>query len=153
MTHTLTAPSHALTDADDRRHVLAPNPLARESLIFLLFLPEEHLGCIAYTWVDGEGKAGSMALVFGEENDQLFKSYTEGVAMAPDADFDDWQVGNLHVAHGAPHQDARVVFDGVNADGERFALDYAFTAMTPAFTYHDNADGCPTVLADNRLEQ
>lgn len=152
MSQTLTA-HHTLTDADDRRHRLAPSPLSRESLIFLLFLPEENLGCITYTWVNGEGNAGSMALVFGAEDEQLFKKYSEGVPMPETADFDDWQVGALHVAHGAPHQQARVRFDEVDDNGQRFAMDYRFEAMTPAFTYHDNADGCPAVLADNRLEQ
>jgi hypothetical protein len=152
MTNTSISTS-ALTDADDRRHLLAKTPLARESLIFLLFLPEENLGCITYTWVNGEGDAGSMILVFGEENDQLFKSYTENVPMPADADFDDWSVGSLRVQHGAPHQVARVVFDELDGEGRRFAMDYNFEAMTPAFTYHDNADGCPAVLADNRLEQ
>jgi hypothetical protein len=154
MTNPATLPRpHALTDRDDRRHSLPASSLARESLIFLLFLPEENLGCIAYTWVDGAGSAGSMALVFGEDDDQLFKFHTEGVPMPADADFDDWRVGALHVAHGAPHRDARVRFDETDAEGRRFALDYAFEAMTPAFTYHDNPDGCPVVLADNRLEQ
>ncbi|MET0887379.1 MAG: hypothetical protein ABWX92_13115 [Mycetocola sp.] len=153
MSQSVIARPQTLTNADDRRHLLAPSPLARESLIFLLFLPEENLGCIAYTWVNGEGNAGSMALVFGAENDQLFKTYVEGVAMPDRADFDDWQVGALHVAHGKPHEHARVRFDEVDGEGRRFALDYVFEAMTPAFTYHDNADGCPAVLADNRLEQ
>jgi hypothetical protein len=153
MSDTLLAADQTLTDADDRRHVLANSPLARESLIFLLFLPEENLGCIAYTWVNGEGDAGSMILLFGAENEQLFKAYTEKVPMPADADFDDWRVGAIRVEHGAPHQVARVVFDETDADGRRFAMDYHFEAMTPAFTYHHNQDGCPSVLADNRLEQ
>lgn len=143
----------ALTDADDRRHVLAPEALERESLIFLLFLPDEGLGCIAYTWVDGESRAGSLLLVFSGENDLLFRSYTEGVEMPRDADFDDWTVGDLHLVHGKPHDEAHVSFDAVDGQGRRFALDYAFRASTPAFTYHDNPDGCPAILADNRLEQ
>lgn len=138
----------SLTDRDDRRHALAPTPLARESLIFLLFLPEEHLGCIAYTWVNGEGMAGSMVLVFGAENEQLFKAYVENVPMSKGADFTDWKVGALGVKHGAHHDECVVTFAK-----DDFALDYRFTAMTPPFTYHHNADGCPPFLADNRLEQ
>lgn len=140
--------SPALTDADDRRHRLEESPLSRESLIFLLFLPEEHLGVIAYTWVDGTNRAGSMGLVFGEEDERFAQFHTEGVDVGPDADFDDWTVGAVSVRHGAPHQDAHVTFehDGVS-------LDYHFEATTPAFSYHDNPGGCPKWLADNRLEQ
>ncbi|WP_433503079.1 DUF7064 domain-containing protein [Pseudonocardia halophobica] len=137
-----------LTAADDRRHILAPGPLARESLIFLLFLPEENLGMIAYTWVDGEGVASSMITVFGEDDERLVHHVTSGVAMDPKADFTDWQVGPMRVQHGEPHKDARVTFeqDGVS-------LDYHFEAINEAFSYHDNADGCPGFLADDRLEQ
>jgi hypothetical protein len=139
---------HALTDGDDRRHRLEDSPLARESLIFLLFLPEENVGVIAYTWVDGKGDAGSMGLVFGPDDERYARFHVEGVRMSPDADFDDWTVGPMHVSHGAPHQEAHVTFEH-----EGVSLDYQFTASTPAFTYHDNPDGCPPFLADNRLEQ
>lgn len=140
--------STKLTDQDDLRHKLDDSPIARESLIFLLFLPEENLGVIAYTWVNGESKAGSMMLVFGDENERLAQFHTEGVAVGPDANFDDWTVGPLSVRHGEPHKTAHVLYehDGVS-------LDYHFEATTPAFTYHDNADGCPDFLAKNRLEQ
>ncbi|MGO9423380.1 DUF7064 domain-containing protein [Roseiarcus sp.] len=142
-----------LTPADDRRHRLSDSPLARESLIFLLFLPEEHLGCIVYTWVNGESKAGSMALVFGEDNEQLFKFHTENVKVPRDFDFDEWRVGEVHLRHGAPHEEAFVSFHCRDQQGQEFGLDYEFRAMTPAFTYHDNSGGCPPFIADNRLEQ
>jgi hypothetical protein len=137
-----------LTAADDRRHRLNPGPLSRESLIFLLFLPEENLGMIAYTWVDGEGVASSMITVFGEDDQRLVHLVTSDVPMPPDADFTDWRVGPMRVQHGEPHKDARVTFeqDGVS-------LDYHFEAINEAFSYHDNADGCPAFLADDRLEQ
>ncbi|WP_439031265.1 DUF7064 domain-containing protein [Gordonia terrae] len=143
MTHAFT-----LTDRDDRRHKLQNSALERESLIFILFLPDEDIGVIAYTWVDGESKAGSMGLVFGRNNERIAQFHTEGVAMAPDADFDDWTVGQISVRHGVPHEDARVRFEHGDV-----ALDYRFEATTKPFTYHDNADGCPNWLADNRLEQ
>lgn len=137
-----------LTDHDDRRHELRDTALERESLIFVVFVPEQDLGVIAYTWVDGESKAGSMGLVFGRDNERITQFHTEGIEMPRDADFDDWTVGPLTVRHGAAHKYAHVTFehDGV-------ALDYHFEATTPPFTYHDNADGCPAWLADNRLEQ
>jgi hypothetical protein len=140
--------SPSLTDADDRRHRLADSPLERESLIFLVFLPEEDLGVIAYTWVNGEHEAGCMGLVFGRDDQRHAQFHAEGVRVSPDADFDEWTVGPMTVRHGAPHQQAHVTFehDGVS-------LDYHFEATTPAFSYHDNAGGCPRWLADNRLEQ
>ena len=140
--------STALTDRDDRRHKLADSPLERESLIFILFLPEHDLGVIAYTWVNGAHEAGAMGLVFGRDNERVAQFHAEGVPVSPTADFDNWQVGPLTVRHGAPHKQAHVTFEH-----EGVALDYHFEATTPAFTYHDNAGGCPSWLADNRLEQ
>lgn len=137
-----------LTDADDRRHRLNPGPLARESLIFLLFLPEENLGMIAYTWVDGESVASSMITVFGQDDERLVHHVVSDVKMDPDADFTDWQVGPLRVRHGEPHKYAHVTFDH-----DDVSLDYHFEAINKAFSYHDNADGCPSFLADDRLEQ
>ena len=137
-----------LTDADDRRHRLAPSPLSRESLIFTLFLPEEDLGMIAYTWVDGESVASSMITVFGRDDERLVHHVTSGVPMPLDADFTDWQVGPLRVRHGEPHRRARVTFEH-----DDVVLDYRFEAINEAFSYHDNADGCPAFLADDRLEQ
>jgi hypothetical protein len=136
-----------LTDADDRRHSLDPTPLARESLIFLLFIPEENLGAIAYTWVDGEHVAGSMITVFGQ-NDERLVHHVATETVSADADFTDWRVGSLHVQHGEHHKNAHVTFDHDNV-----RLDYQFSATTPPFSYHDNRDGCPAFLADDRLEQ
>jgi hypothetical protein len=140
--------SPRLSDADDRRHRLAASALSRESLIFLLFIPEERIGAIAYTWVDGESKAGAMALVFERENEKIMHAHVEGVPVDPGRDFDDWEVGFLRVEHGVPHQEAHVSFQH-----EGVSLDYTFRATTPAFCYHDNRDGCPAFLADNRFEQ
>lgn len=140
--------SPALAERDDRRHQLANDPLQRESLIFLVFVPEENVGAIAYTWVNGSHEAASMGMVFGSNNARYAQFHADGVKVSPDADFDDWNVGPLRVRHGAPHREAHVTFehDGV-------ALDYHFDATTPAFSYHDNTGGCPSWLADNRLEQ
>lgn len=142
-----------LTDADDRRHTLTPGPFARESLIFTLFLPEENLGVISYTWVSGESVAGSMIAVFGQDDERLVFHREECVAMSPHADFDDWTVGQVTVRHGDPHKVAHVSVDHRDPNGGGATLDYTFEAINPAFSYHDNADGCPSFLADDRLEQ
>ena len=140
--------SPSLTDADDRRHQLSDLPIDRESLIFLLFLPEEDLGVIAYTWVNGQHQAASMGLVFGRDDERFAQFHVDGVRVDPAADFDDWTVGPLTVRHGEPHTTAHVSFEH-----EGVTLDYSFEAITPAFSYHDNAGGCPAWLATNRLEQ
>lgn len=140
--------SPALTDTDDRRHHLGENALQRESLIFLVFVPEENVGVIAYTWVNGANEAGAMGLVFGRDNERFGQFHVEGVPAPPEADFDDWRVGPLRVRHGTPHREAHVSFVH-----EGISLDYHFRATTPAFSYADNRGGCPDWLADNRLEQ
>ena len=89
-----------------------------------------------------------MALVFERENEKIVHAHVEDVPVSPDRDFDDWEVGFLRVQHGEPHREAHVSFSVENV-----SLDYTFQAITPAFCYLDNRDGCPTFLADNRFEQ
>jgi hypothetical protein len=89
-----------------------------------------------------------MIAVFGQDDERLVFHRAEGVPMSPDDDFTDWTVGPLTVRHGDPHKTAHVGFSH-----EGTSLDYSFQAINPPFSYHDNADGCPAFLADDRLEQ
>ena len=138
--------SPSLTDADDRRHELGNSPIDRESLIFVIILPEEDLGVIAYTWVDGRHQAASMGLVFGRDDERFAQFHVDGARVDPAADFDDWTVGPLTVRQGKRHRDARVSFEH-----EGVSLEFRFEGTTPAFSYYDNPGGCASWLATNRL--
>lgn len=142
------ATSASLVTQDDRRHKLDNSDLARESLFFEVSLPEEHLGILAYTWVDAAHKAGSIGLVFGEDDERLGQFSVQGLDVSPAADFDSWEVGPLTIQHEEAHKTAHVAFEH-----DEVSVDFHFEATTPAFSYRDNIGGCPSFFADNRLEQ
>lgn len=133
----------------DSRHSLADKPLARESLVFMLQLPEHDLAAFVYTWVSGESKAGAAFCIYGPAvGPQPIFDAVDGIAVPRDQGFDDWRVGGVQVRHGAPLQVADVSYTGPQA-----SLEYHFEAMHPAYNYGSHPGGCPSWFADDRFEQ
>jgi hypothetical protein len=100
-----------------------------------------------YTWVDAQGSAGHLFAVVGDNDQRHSISATDGVPVG-ERDFDDWEVAGLRVRHTQPLRIAELSFDG---DGVSYQA--TFTGLHDAFSYRDNADGCPTFVADDRFEQ
>jgi hypothetical protein len=132
------------------RHTLREgDPLARESLAFMLQIPEADVAAAIYTWVNGQGVGGSSVVVFGPGiAENVIVESTDGVAIADDVDFDDWQVGALRVQIDHPMESALVTFDG-----DRLGLAYRFVGTHPAYLYSSHRDGSPAFFADDRYEQ
>jgi hypothetical protein len=133
---------------DDLRH---PGKISgvhgRESLFYNLLLPDHGLILFVYTWVDAEGRAGYLFTVVGEDDARRCFFANDGVPIG-DRDFDDWAVDGLTLAHTEPLQRATLGFSG-----EGVELQATFDAIHPAFSYTDNADGCPSFIATDRFEQ
>jgi hypothetical protein len=139
----------ALDPVHDGRHKLRRDALARESLVWMLQLPEEQVAGFVYTWVSGEGRAGTALALWGPAvGEQPIFEIIDGIAVPDEQGFDDWRVSSLHVRQGEPLVEAAVSFAG-----ERANLDYRFTAMHPAYAYGSHPRGCPSFLADDRFEQ
>lgn len=142
-------PVFRLDPIHDSRHRLRADPLARESLVFMLQLPEHNLAAFVYTWVNGENKAGAAFCVYGPAMaDGPIFELVDGIAVPSDQGFDDWRVGGVKVRHGEPLKTAHVT-----VEGEKAGLEYAFEAMHAAYNYGANAQGCPSWMADDRFEQ
>jgi hypothetical protein len=139
----------ALDPVHDSRHRLRPGPLARESLVWMLQLPDEQIAAFVYTWVSGESKAGTALCVYGPgiAAGPIFE-IVDGIPVPEDQAFDDWRVGGLHSRHGEALGTADVTFTG-----ERASVEYRFEAMHPAYAYGMHRDGCPPWMADERFEQ
>ena len=133
----------------DARHCLREAKLARESLVFMLQLPAERVAGFVYTWVNAESKAGSAFCVYGPAvgDNGIFEA-VDGIAVPKDQGFDDWRVGGAHVRHGEPFKVADVTFRG-----ERASLEYHFEAAHPPYAYGSHRAGCPSWIADDRIEQ
>jgi len=138
-----------IDDIHDGRHRLRAEALARESLVFMLQLPQEGIAAFVYTWASGLGKAGSAFVVYGPAVGEVVADFVDGLEVAEDRGFDDWTVGQVTVRHGKPFKEAHVTV----ASGGRAALDYRFEAVHPAFNYGSHPAGCPGWVADERIEQ
>jgi len=147
--NTLPRPKFSLDPCHDNRHILRDDPNARESLVFMLQLPEHNIAAFVYTWVNNQHKAGAALCVYGPGVGAapIFE-VVDNIPVPADQGFDQWRVGNVHVVHGAALQSADVnyVSDTVN-------LQYHFDATHPAYNYGSHAEGCPNWLADDRFEQ
>jgi len=133
----------------DGRHRLRAEALARESLVFMLQLPQEGVAAFVYTWVSGLGKARSAFVVYGPAVGEVIADFVDGVEVEADRGFDDWTVGRVTVRHGKPFEAAHVTV----ASGGRATLDYRFEAVHPAYNYGSHPAGCPGWVADERIEQ
>jgi hypothetical protein len=134
---------------DDSRHVLRQDPVARESLPYMIVLPEEKLTAFAYTWVTPDSRAGAACCVFGPGigEDPIFEKI-DGIEVPRDMDFNDWRVGGMRVRQGDRLKVADMTFTG-----KRVAIDLHFEGFHPPYNYGGHPQGCPGFVADNRFEQ
>ena len=138
-----------LDPVNDGRHKLRDLPLERESIPYVVSLPEHGIGAFIYTWVTKDNIAGSLFVVYGPGiGEQPIVEAMDGVLMGPDKNFNDWQVGKLHL-----QQDLKLHSATMKAQGGRIGLDARFESLHPAYAYGFHPDGCPNYAATNRLEQ
>ena len=138
--------STLFSSRDDLRHRAPEGVRMRDSLFWNLILPEQELGLQVYTFVNHRGRAGYNVCVWGAGVAPIVLQHLGQVG--PEADFDDWQLAGLEVRQPELRRTATVRFAG---DGVR--LDYRFTAVHDAFSYHQNPGGLPPWFAANRFEQ
>jgi hypothetical protein len=138
-----------LDPVHDLRHRLGGDAHARESLVFMLQLPEHDIAAFVYTWVNGQSKAGAAFCAYGPRvGSQAIFEAVDGIAVPHEQGFDDWRVGGVHVRLRSPLQKV-----GVNFESTRASLEYQFEAFHPAYNYASNAEGCPAWFAQDRFEQ
>lgn len=150
MTSTASArPIPELDPANDGRHRLEDKPLERESMPYIISLPEHGIATTIYTWVDKDNLAGAIFVACGPGvGDEPIMETIDGVDVGPSTNFDDWVVGPVHVEHRLDLRHARI-----RGTGQRIALDVAFEGTHPAYSYSSHPEGCPAFAATDRLEQ
>lgn len=148
----MTEMAYAIKELDpvhDGRHTLKEGALERESIPYVIALPELELGAFIYTWVDRESVAGSVFVVYGPgAGDGPIVEAVDNVKVSVDQNFDDWKVGKIHLQQNLDLNTARL-----RVHGERAGMDLTFEASHPAYAYGSHRDGCPDWFATNRLEQ
>lgn len=145
----LVDPRIVASPSDDLRHVLRPHPVARESIPYMLVLPEERITAFVYTWVGPDSKGGAACCIYGPGvGPEPILEKLDGLDVPQDMDFTDWKVANVQVRQTAPLEAVEVVYIG-----KRVSFEMHFQATHPAYSYAGHAEGCPSAFADNRFEQ
>lgn len=142
-------PMPILDPVNDGRHKLRDLPLERESIPYVIALPEHGIAAFVYTWVSKDNLAGSALAAYGPGiGDTPVFEAVDGIPMGPEKNFDNWQVGKLHLAQDLKLKTAKF---GVVTD--RVVIEANYEALHPAFAYSFHPDGCPAFAATDRLEQ
>ncbi|MCK9285329.1 MAG: hypothetical protein M0P39_13730 [Rhodocyclaceae bacterium] len=138
-----------LSPADDGRHALRKEALARESLVFTLQLPEEKIAGWVYPRVGSDGKAAGVFAVFGDgvPGGPIYEVFHD-IAVPDSMNFTQWRVAGVELDLTNPLRTAHVKYAS-----QRLTYDFTFEAIHPAYGYHSHPDGCPQYFADNRFEQ
>ena len=145
----LANPNLWLEPEHDGRHALRDAPFTRESIPYILSLPEAGIGAFVYTWVDRQNVAGFACAIFGPgvPNGPIV-GRVDGVKVPADQNFDHWTVADFTLK-----QDLTLDKASFSWKGERASIDLAFEAIHPAYSYASDPRGCWPFMADNRMEQ
>lgn len=145
----LADPRLILDPKHDGRHPLRNEAKARESVPYLLNLPDEGLALFTYTWVNHAGEAGAVMAIFGPSvGGQAIVDAVPDRPVPADMGFDDWRVGGLHMS-----QDLKFDRAQVRWKTDKVELDMRFEAMHPPYAYGSDERGCMGYVADDRIEQ
>jgi hypothetical protein len=146
----LSRPELTLDPRHDGRHALDPaKPYDRESVPFIVNIPEEGISFFTYTWVNGEGRAGAMVCLFGPGVGE--EQITLGLPERPisdEMDFSDWRIDAFTMRHDLKFRSAEFAFTSDEVD-----LSFTFEGSHPPYAYSAHKDGCPPFCANDRIEQ
>jgi len=142
---TLTDDARAFPTEHAFRHKLHDG--GRESMAHMLMFPELGIAGFIYPAVLSDGQAKVLATLIGPGIDG---DIHEQVAsqISPAANFDNLQLGPLHMAVGEPYQSVELAWMG-----ERFQFRAKFEALHPPYAFSLHPAGNPPYFGNNRTEQ
>ena len=92
----LSRPDLAIDPVHDNRHALDDVPFARESIPYIVVLPEEGIKAFIYTWVNKESEAGAALAIFGPGvGDEPIQQRLPDRKVPEDMDFSNWQIDSF----------------------------------------------------------
>lgn len=146
---TLYRPNLALDTVHDGRHQLENKPFARESIPYVVMLPDHGIAFFTYTWVDKDSNAGAALAVFGPGVGPT--PIQQGLADRPvpaDMNFDNWQIEGFSMKQDLAFNKAEISWKNDNVE-----LAFTYEAFHPPYAYGANKDGCQKYVATDRIEQ
>ena len=149
-------PINHVPNGFEKRHIFfdeSADPIIRESLAYLIPLPEHGLGIIYYTFVhalgkDGQARAGAMMIVFGPSVEKPIFEVCDNIFVPDSLAFDNWEVGPAHMTLSDDMMSGHLRFEVKD-----LSLDVDWRGQNPSFAFLSNRNGCPSWLAKDRTEQ
>jgi hypothetical protein len=145
----LAEPEMATDPANDGRHALPNIAMGRESIPYIVVLPEEQIAFFTYTWVTADSKAGAALAIFGPGVGD--KPIQQGLADRPvptDMNFDNWVIDGFTMKQDLKMDKAHIRWETPEA-----MVEFDFEAFHPAYAYGSDPRGCPSYCATDRIEQ
>ena len=133
----------------DGRHDLTGIELGRESIPYIVVLPEEKIALFTYTWVNVDSEAGAAFAVFGPGvGDTAIKQGLADRPVAKDMNFDAWEIEGFRMEQDLKFDKAHVRWKSDDAE-----VDFDFEAFHPPYAYGSDPRGCSSFTALDRIEQ
>ena len=145
----LARPNLVLDAVHDNRHMLGSEPNARESIPYIIPIPDEQIAAFTYTWVNGAGEAGAAVAIFGPGigPDPIQMKLVD--RPVPDSmDFGNWQIEGFEMKQDLAFRDASLRWTS-----DKATISFDFSAYHPPYAYGAHAQGCPDYTATDRIEQ
>lgn len=145
----LADPAMAIDPVHDGRHVLADRPHTRESIPFIVVLPEHQIAFFTYTWVSKDSEAGAALSIFGPGvGDKPIQHRLADRPVPRDMDFDAWQIDGFSMQQDLQFNRAHLRWETPEA-----TVEFDYESSHPPYAYGADPRGCPSYCADNRIEQ
>ena len=146
---TLARPDLAVPAVHDGRHKIDDRPFVRESVPYMVILPDAGITFFTQCWVDHGGDAGAMLAIFGPAiGPEPLNLRLANRQVPSDMNFSDWRIDSFRMEQDLKFRHARVRWES-----EEASLDLSFEAIHPPYQYSTNARGCPPYAATDRIEQ
>lgn len=145
----LSRPDLSIDPVHDGRHTLERTEFARESIPYIVNLPEHQIAFFTYTWVDKDNNAGAALAIFGPGvGSQPIQQRLADRPVPADMDFDNWQIEGFSMKQDLQFNKADLAWHN-----DDVSLQFSYEAFHPAYGYSAHADGCPAFVASDRIEQ
>lgn len=145
----LAEPEMAIDPVHDGRHALPNVARARESIPYIVVLPEHGIAFFTYTWVSKDSVAGAALAVFGPGvGDKPIQQRLADRPVPADMGFDDWRIDSFRMT-----QDLKFDRAGIFWETPEATVDVTFESFHPPYAYGADPRGCPTYCATDRIEQ
>jgi hypothetical protein len=133
----------------DGRHALPATALGRESIPYIVVLPEHDIAFFTYTWVTADSTAGAAFALFGPGvGDAPIQQRIADRPVPRDMDFDNWVIDGFSMKQDLKFGKAEVRWETPEA-----TVEFAFEAFHPPYAYGNDPRGCPAYCATDRIEQ